>query len=94
MSEFSERVRTAAFVDPSALRDWADEIEALIAERDDYKLALVDCLKSRSYELRRLQMIVEMAWKVVGDSQEWDCDCPVCAAIRTRTPHALEGGRR
>ena len=83
----------------AALEAERDELEAYLMEAlnqlDDFKLALVDCLKSRRHQLRerdRLREIVDMAWKGWGYDQEWDCDCPVCAAIRTRTPHALEGG--
>ena len=43
-------------------------------------------------KLERYREIVEMAWKGYGYDQEWDCDCPVCAAIRTRTPHDTDGG--
>jgi len=72
-------------------QDTVKKLVALEQERDDFKLGFVDCLKGRSHELRRLQGIVEMAWKGYGYDQEWDCDCPVCAAIRTRTPHDTEG---
>lgn len=75
-------------------RLWSAEekIAELEQEREDFRLGLVDCLKSRSDELRRLEGIVEMAWKGYGYDQEWDCDCLVCAAIRTRTPHDTDGG--
>ena len=43
-------------------------------------------------KLERYREIIGMAWKGYGYDQEWDCDCPVCAAIRTRTPHDTDGG--
>jgi len=60
-----------------------DQIEK-IKKDGEYTIATVMNLR---WEYDRLQEIVEMAWKGYGYDQEWDCDCPVCAAIRTRTPY-------
>jgi len=94
------RVRTSPQAEPCTCpgfclwheRKTREQFVALEQEREDFKLAFTDCLKSRSEELRRLQEIIEMAWKGYGYDQEWECDCQVCAAIRTRTPHDTDGG--
>lgn len=45
-------------------------------------------------ERDRLVEIIDMAWRGYGYDEDWECDCRVCAAIRTRTPHGVvpEGG--
>jgi hypothetical protein len=75
------------------LDEWLDpelqdaHIAALEQERDDLQKTCAVVNADRA----RLREIVEMAWKGYGYDQEWDCDCPVCAAIRTRTPYDTEG---
>ena len=73
----------------------ADEVAALehelATERENWDNANAKSLE-RKTEVERLRAIVEMAWKGYGYDQEWDCDCLVCAAIRTRTPHDTDGG--
>jgi len=50
----------------------------------------IDALLGKVAALERYREIVEMSWKGYGYDQEWDCDCAVCAAIRTRTPYEVE----
>jgi len=76
----------------------ADLYAALEQERDALKrnariwgAAHEKAIERSHAEVERLRAIVEMAWAGYGYDQEWDCDCPVCAAIRTRTPHDTEG---
>jgi hypothetical protein len=73
------------------------DYSALEQERDIFqdtvkKLVAVRDLRARFIEVERLRAIVEMAWAGYRYDQEWECDCQVCAAIRTRTPHDTGGG--
>ena len=75
--------------------DRGREVERLRAEQET-RMSIPDVdlsgkwVKRELYE--RLRAIVEMAWAGYGYDQEWECDCQVCAAIRTRTPHDTGGG--
>lgn len=66
--------------------------EEKIAELEELNRGSSQLWRDAMEREARLREIVEMAWKGYGYDQEWDCDCPVCAAIRTRTPHDTDGG--
>lgn len=65
--------------------------EEKVAELEELNRGASQLWRDAMEREARLREIVEMAWKGYGYDQEWDCDCPVCAAIRTRTPYGTKG---
>ena len=88
-NSYHERGLYGAWADGvAALEQERDELEAYLMETlsqlDDCKLGYIDCLKSRSFELRRLEQEVERLRAAIRDAIA-DCprsDCPDCDGLR------------